>query len=558
MDKVLLIWATKTRIAAHALADVRNESRLKIGVILFFVILLWGGAFVASYEALGFLKSFDPSQSPSGSTIGAIVMVRMLSLFFMMVFLMLVFSNVLIAFSTLYRTEEVDYLMASPVGVCELFTARFAECLFMSSWAVVFLGTPLMLSYGLVNDAPWFFYLSILLFYLPLAVIPACIGAVIAMLIVAISPQIRGRVFAALVVLTVAALLAYLYRTFNIERLSEAELFLAMLDAMKGTQSPLLPSSWAAEGVLNCAGRNFGRSAFYFGLLVSNALMAFVVTLAVVSKLYYRGYSLLKSTGSRRRISGRGILGRLDWVFGFLRPQYRSLIVKDVRLFWRDATQWSQFVIFFGLMAVYVANLRNVPTYRDSLLWRNATAFLNLSSSALILATLTSRFIFPLISLEGRRFWIVGLAPLARSKLVWQKFWLSVGTCICFTLGLVILSSVILRVEPLIMALSIMTIVLMNFALSGMAVGFGAMYPNFKEDNPARIVSGMGGTLNFLVSIIYIAVTIGVQAGLLQFRTYHFFGLLLAGVIAFVITLSAAATFVPLALGMRALNKADF
>ena len=44
--------------------------------------------------------------------------------------------------------------------------------------------------------------------------------------------------------------------------------------------------------------------------------------------------------------------------------------------------------------------------------WRNLVSFLNLSVTALILSTFTSRFIFPLLSLEGRNFWVLGLLPV--------------------------------------------------------------------------------------------------------------------------------------------------
>ena len=49
-------------------------------------------------------------------------------------------------------------------------------------------------------------------------------------------------------------------------------------------------------------------------------------------------------------------------------------------------------------------------------------------------------------------------------------------------------------------------------------MGLGALYPNFQEDNPARIVSGLGGTLNLLVSIGYITVIVAAQTLVLQYR----------------------------------------
>jgi ABC-2 type transport system permease protein len=234
-------------------------------------------------------------------------------------------------------------------------------------------------------------------------------------------------------------------------------------------------------------------------------------------------------------------------------------------MFWRDVAQWSQFALFFGLMAVYVANLRAAGySYLDSPKFRIAVSFLNLGATSLILATLTSRFIFPLISLEGKRFWVIGLAPVKMRDLLWQKFWLSFTTSISFTLGVIVVSSIMLKLEPLLMSISCGTIVLMSFSLSGLAVGLGAVYPNFGEDNPAKIVSGLGGTLNFLVSIGYIILVVGVQAVLFWARAAKLIGgddrffAMVAGTVAFVALLSAAATFVPMSLGLRSLERMEF
>jgi ABC-2 type transport system permease protein len=239
--------------------------------------------------------------------------------------------------------------------------------------------------------------------------------------------------------------------------------------------------------------------------------------------------------------------------------------VKDIKMFWRDVSQWSQFALFFGLMAVYVANLRATGYYYlDIPIWRNAVSFLNLGATSLILATLTSRFIFPLISLEGKRFWVIGLAPVRKRELLWQKFWLSFVTCISFSLGVMVISNIMLKVEPLLMVLSCATIVMMNFSLSGLAVGLGAVYPNFREDNPAKIVSGLGGTLNFLTSIAYIIAAIGTEAVLFQARALKLipedyrFALMVAGVVGFVVVLSAGVTFIPMSLGLKNLERTEF
>ena len=47
----------------------------------------------------------------------------------------------------------------------------------------------------------------------------------------------------------------------------------------------------------------------------------------------------------------------------------------------------------------------------------------------------------------------------------------------------------------------------MFFALIGLSVGLGAGFPDFKSENPARIVSGFGGTLTLMLSIGFILIT---------------------------------------------------
>ena len=132
-------------------------------------------------------------------------------------------------------------------------------------------------------------------------------------------------------------------------------------------------------------------------------------------------------------------------LFFFLPHPIRLLILKDLRTFLRDPAQWSQFLIFFGLLAFYFLNIPRLGYGVQSPYWRNLVSFLNLSVTALILSTFTSRFIFPLLSLEGRNFWVLGLLPLRREQILWGKFAFSAGISLVATEFLVILSDLMLR-----------------------------------------------------------------------------------------------------------------
>ncbi len=92
----------------------------------------------------------------------------------------------------------------------------------------------------------------------------------------------------------------------------------------------------------------------------------------------------------------------------------------------RDPVQWSQFLIFFGLSGLYFLNVdrfNNPHSDIGYVTWINMVSFLNLAVVGLILSTFTTRFIYPMISLEGHCFWIVGLLPIDRDTIIWSKFW---------------------------------------------------------------------------------------------------------------------------------------
>lgn len=564
MSQVWAVIRAKLQIARHQAAGVRHESKLKIAVITVSALLLWLGAYTLFLNGFHFLIGFGFAEAPELNFSG-ILMGRLLSILALSVFFLLVFSNVLVSFSTLYRSREVVYLLQGPVSFRQFFFARYFECVVFSSWSLAFLGSPLILAYGVANEASPALYAASLFFFLPYVVIPACLGCLVTLGLVRIFPYLKVRTMILLGVLAVGLLFLYIRSILESTRLDEDNLIAVFLDASARIQSPLLPSHWAAQGVLDAAAGNHASALRFFLLLLSNALFLLWITGEAAQRIFYPGWSGL--TGQdRQRIKpmGRGILGKLEAMLALVPNPGRALTIKDIKLFWRDPSQWSQFVIFFGIMAIYFANLRNTSRYYEEEFWRSWIACLNVGAVMLILATLTSRFVFPLVSLEGRRFWILGLAPLSLRQLTWQKFWLSVVTTSVFTVSLAALSGRMLQLEPVYFFLTVYSVLITNFGLSGLAVGLGALYPTFTEDNPARIVSGMGGTLNLLLSVGYIALVVAAQIIILQWRVLavyaspEMFWYALGAALAFITALSLVCTFVPMRLGLRHLEAREY
>jgi ABC-2 type transport system permease protein len=563
VSQVLAILGAKARMGRHQVASVRNESRLKVAVISVSAVLLWLGAFALFHAAFRFLLE-TMGRGAGEFDFGGLLMSRLLNILGLSVFFLLIFSNVLVCFSTMYRSKEVVYLVQAPITFEQFFYARFAECVSFSSWSLAYLGSPLIIAYGLNTEASPAFYLAALLFFVPFVTLPACLGCALTMVLVRVFPRLKTRVMILLSVLAVVLFFLYIASIIRSTRISDETILPAFLNASQRMQSPFLPSTWAADGVLAAAHYQVGTALFYFALLVSSALMALWLTGQLAQWMFYPGWSYLMGQDRQRIRKGGGIMGLFERAMRFAPEPYRTLAIKDVKLFWRDPTQWSQFIIFFGIMGIYIANLKNTSQSFEKEIWRSWVASLNVGAVSLILATLTSRFVFPLVSLEGRRFWILGLAPLTYRQLVWQKFWLSVVCTSFFTVGLALLSGYMLALAPIYYFLTVYSVAATNFGLSGLAVGLGTLYPTFTEDNPARIVSGMGGTLNLLVSIGYITIVVAAQVVVLQWRILgqfsdpSLFPIAITAAVLLITGLSALCVWLPMRLGLRNLEQMEF
>ena len=543
---------------------MRRESKLKVAFVSISAAGLWLGIFLLA--RLGFLIFEDFGRDVLGSggvSLTDLVMPRLLSVLASVLFVMLLFSNVLIAYTTLYRSREVAYLVHSPISVATFFLGRFYECVTFSSWASAFLGSPVLLAYGLVTDAEPIFYLALVAFYLPFIIIPAALGSMITILAVRCLAGARRGVVLGLSGLTLVTLFGFFRGQLGVPSFGETPSLQTIIAGLGQVQSPFSPGFWVARGVLGAATDGIGDSLFYLLLLSSNALLLVWLATLAAERWFYDGWSSLVAGGSRERSYRVGVLHHLDTLLRFLPQPARALIVKDLKLFWRDPAQWSQFVLFFGIMALYIANLGTSSSLFGREDWRALGTLLNLGASMLILASLTTRFIYPLISLEGRRWWILGLSPVTLRQIVWQKFWLSVTTTSVFTVSLAVLSAARLDLGRTAFILSVAGIAATTFALSGLAVGLGSLYPNFQEENPARIVSGMGGTLNFLMSMLYIALVVVAQAAVLLWSKVEetlgggAYPWVVAAAATWIVGLTAVTCWVPLRLGLRNLERAE-
>ena len=203
----------------------------------------------------------------------------------------------------------------------------------------------------------------------------------------------------------------------------------------------------------------------------------------------------------------------------FLDAQTQMLIIKDFRTFRRDPAQWAQDLHLprhgRHLLPQHAPLLRARP---GPLISRSASACLTLTATSFLMCAYTGRFIFPMLSLEGSKFWILGLLPLDRGRLMIGKFVFSSMGCLVVGEFLIVFSNLMLGMPWLIIGVHMLTIGLLALGFSGMSVGLGACMPNFRETDPSKIAVGFGGTVNLVVGLLLLAVVIMHDGGAVAIR----------------------------------------
>jgi ABC-2 type transport system permease protein len=447
--------------------------------------------------------------------IGEVLAVKLLSLVLLSFMAILLLSNVIAALSSFFLARDLELLMASPTDPLRVYAARLTETLTYSSWMVALMMVPLLSSYAVAYDGGLLFLGVALVSLAAFFVIPAVVGSALTLLLVNVFPARRARDLLALIGLFAAAGVILLFRLLRPEQIMSPEGFDSLVDFIAALRTPgsvWLPSEWAAEAIM--APLRSRADWFPLLLLTSTAAGLLVVGSWLHARFFPEGFSRAQEGASLQESSARRG-SWLDGVFRGLGPTTRALVVKDIRTFFRDTTQWSQLILLAVLVVVYVFNIKALPLFTGpevGFLLVNVISFLNLGLTGFVLAAIAARFLFPAISLEGRTLWLLRSSPLALRRLVWSKFWVNVLPLLVLALALTAGTNYILRVSPFMMALSLVTIAVITFAIAALALGFGALYPRFDTANAADIPTGFGGLLFMMTATAYLAAVIVLEA----------------------------------------------
>ncbi len=461
--------------------------------------------------------------------VGELLVHKLLSITVLVFFALLLFSNVVTVFSTFYLADDLKFLMGHPIPTDELFTSRFIESMVQSSWIVLLFGMPLFIAVGVHLSAPWYYYPLLLGILIPFAAIPTALATIFALLVTNIIAANRTRDAALFFGLVAFTTLFIVIRSFEPERLLNPESFDSIGELMRLLTVPTvsyLPNDWVVN-IMTPILFPLEAPVFWSALLlITTPIALFFVAAWLHRPLYFRGYS-----NAQEGQHGGGVMVLVrNWLLERTRSTGASLqtglddlraktgkasalgqlVKKDQAIFTRDASQWTQLLIVFAIIVIYLVNFRYLDAAADEALFGNiGLAFFNLAACAFVVVALCGRFLFPAVSIEGRSFWLILQAPLSLEKFLVGK-WLGSLLPVLIVGQLLILSSnLLVGMAPIMTVLSAVQILIISLVASAMAVSMGAIYPQFHNPNAAKIASSFGAVIFMIVTIMLTLLLIG-------------------------------------------------
>jgi ABC-2 type transport system permease protein len=512
----LEIAKVRPKVLRNWMKRFNTENWVSFCIMLCLILFFWFGGF--------YFFRFLASNFHKIPTVGDILINRIIAFLFLALFMMTAFSDLVTALSTMYLSKDLPLLHSYPVNPVAIFAEKYMQTVYYGAWAVVCFGLPIYFAYGATMHAPWYFYPIAILSNIPFLIISAGVSILLTLILAYILPANRARtMIVALYGLSFVAVILYLRLLRTQQMVGPGGNDTAInqyLFNLQLTTNPYLPSYWITHVFSAAVEGNLSDLFFYFSLLCVTALFVIQVGCQLAYKLYYPGWT--KSCESVQ-----GTVTQKKWrldkiffkLFDIFRPPVRAIIVKDIKIFWRDLTQWGQFTLLLTLVFVYLINTRNA--IKDTGLLNQAVfnlplksllGLFNLALVGFVLANLAMRFVFTMISLEGRIIWVIRSSPIRLTTLFWVKYLLALITMLAVGGVLISLANYLLQIDPLVGIISLVCVILMSVALTSIAMGLGAMFPTFNVENPMQLSAGTGSVLTVVLSLLYIMATIFLAA----------------------------------------------
>jgi len=465
------------------------------------------GAFFLTRNTIGFLLE--------QAHVGLFLLHRFLSMLLYVFFLSINVGNIIVSYSTLYKSNEVWYLLTKPVSHTSLFVIKFLDNFFYSSTTLFVVGIAVLAGYGSHFHLPWTFYVwVVVLLFIPFMFLAAVIGVMMLFALIKLAQRFGARlVVASLSLVYVSSIYAFFTLTNPMKLVGAVMRYYPNINQYFGFLDPpfskFLPNHWVAESLYWTVAGDVSRVLPHVALLFGVCLVVSVVAVILARRWYYDTWLAFLSLRLQREDSTRASRFFHLAKDSRLEPQTEVLLKKELHQFFREPSQWIHLCVILFLVATFIATISQIEIAEGNPFLRAVSYLVVFLFNAFMISSIALRFIYPMVSIEGEAFWKTRSAPIALNKVAMVKF------AISFLLTLVIGLALNAFSRPLRLPASLQTptfanVAFITLAMAALSFGMGSLFATFKERNPIRVASSQGASLTFLLSLIYLVFLIAV------------------------------------------------
>jgi len=456
------------------------------------------------------------------SELGVILSLKIFQMAWIVMFAMLIFSSMVSAVSTLFLSQDNEIIFSAPVSPAEIYFMRYVTTTFYTSWMMVIFSLPVFGAYGRVFQAGILYWPLMIVCVVATVLIASGLGMGLTVVLVRFFPARQTKDIIFYLSLCFGIFIYIIFRLLRPEDLVNPDKyahFVEYLSSISQPAGPYVPAAWSAN-LLSLYLLDREIDWLLVALLVSGTPSLFFIGEWAMQHFFSVGFTRSQeSFGGFRSFTHRGRYrpGATRWIFR-----------KESKTFLRDSAEWSQLFMIAALVVVYLYSFKALPVERSPMQTEyvtNLISFLNVGMTGFIITSLAGRFVFPAVGAETAAFWLIQSSPLSVNRFLLYKFLFYLVPFTVLSLLLVVTSDALLAISGPMWWFSVTASLVICWTVVGMAVGFGALYADFKAENRAAALGGMGALL-FLFTAMTVVFLITAGGAL---PMYHFMKRWIAG-----------------------------
>jgi len=436
----------------------------------------------------------------SQNELGIILSLKIFQMAWITMFALLVFSCMVSAVSTLFLSQDNEIIFASPVAKSDIFFMRYVTTSLYTSWMMIVFSIPVFAAYGKVFEAGMLYWPLMVGAILATAATATTFGMGLTVVLINLFPAKRTKDIILYLSICFGIFIYLIFRLMRPEDLVNPDQyshFIDYLSSLATPAAPYIPAAWASN-LLSYYLMDREIDFLVAALIIITPITLFLIGEWAMERWFLSGFTKSQeSFGGYRMFSSSSKYRRspLSWMF-----------LKESKLFLRDSAEWSQLFMIAALVVVYLYNFKVLPVERslfEEEYVTNLISFLNIGLTGFVVASLAARFVYPSIGAEGGSFYIIMSSPLPTSRYIMHKYLFYVVPFTGLALILLVVSNRLLNIAGPMWWISVITGLIITWTVLAMALGFGAIYADFKAENRAAALGGIGAILFLFTAIAF-------------------------------------------------------